>query len=195
MTGQSSMENNPQAPNSPGAESSRPRWGRIVAWIGLAALLLLLFLGLMRSQRGPVSVGKPVPDFSLTTFEGQTYRLGDLRGKVVLINFWASWCKPCEQEAADLESAWRKYKDSGDVVFLGIAWTDTEKKSLEYLARFQITYPNGPDLGTRISQAFRTTGVPETYIIDKDGNLAYVKLSPFLSLAEILQAIDPLLEQ
>ena len=189
------LENTLQAPNSPGAESSRPRWGRIVAWIGLAALLLLLFLGLMRSQRGPVSVGKPVPDFSLTTFEGQTYRLGDLRGKVVLINFWASWCKPCEQEAADLESAWRKYKDSGDVVFLGIAWTDTEKKSLEYLAKFQITYPNGPDLGTRISQAFRTTGVPETYIIDKDGNLAYVKLSPFLSLAEILQAIDPLLEQ
>ena len=189
------LENTLQAPNSPGPETSRPPWGRILAWVGLGALLLLLFLGLMRTQQGPVSIGKPVRDFSLTTFEGQTYRLSDLRGKVVLINFWASWCKPCEQEAADLETAWRKYKDSGDVVFLGIAWTDTEKKSLEYLAKFQITYPNGPDLGTRISQAFRTTGVPETYIIDKNGNLAYVKLSPFLSLAEITQAIDPLLEQ
>jgi len=80
------------------------------------------------------------------------------------------------------------------VVFLGVAWTDTEKKSLGYIERFGITYPNGPDLGTRISQAYRTTGVPETYIIDRDGNLAYVKLSPFLSLQEIRMAIDPLLE-
>jgi len=64
---------------------------------------------------------------------------------------------------------------------------------LQYLERFGITYPNGPDLGTRISQAYRTTGVPETYIVDKNGILAYVKLSPFLSLDEIKAAIDPLL--
>ena len=175
-------------------ERTRPRWGRILAWLGLAALLGLLFLGLLRTQEGPVSIGSPVPDFELTTFDGQSYRLSDLRGKVVLINFWASWCKPCEQEAADLESAWRYYQPRGDVVFLGIAWTDTEKKSLEYLAKFDITYPNGPDLGTRISQAFRTTGVPETYIIDKNGNLAFAQISPFLSLEEILRAIDPLLK-
>ena len=68
-------------------------------------------------------------------------------------------------------------------------------QSLQYLEKFDITYPNGPDLGTRISQAYRTTGVPETYIIDQDGVLAYVKLSPFLSLDEILAAIQPLVEQ
>jgi cytochrome c biogenesis protein CcmG/thiol:disulfide interchange protein DsbE len=159
------------------------------------ALLVLLFLGLLRTQQGPVAVGNPAPDFTLTAFDGQQYRLSELRGKIVVLNFWASWCKPCEQEAADLETAWRAYQPSGDVVFLGVAWTDTEKKSLEYLDRFGISYPNGPDLGTRISQSYRTTGVPETYIIDKDGNLAYVKLSPFLSLDEIRQAIDPLLRQ
>lgn len=180
------------APQVP--ERARPRWGRILAWLGLAALLGLLFLGLLRSQEGPMRIGGPVPDFSLTSFDGQTYRLSELRGKVVLINFWASWCKPCEQEAADLESAWRYYQPRGDVVFLGIAWTDTEKKSLEYLAKFDITYPNGPDLGTRISQAFRTTGVPETYIVDKSGNLAFAQISPFLSLEHILRIIDPLLE-
>jgi len=54
-----------------------------------------------------------------------------------------------------------------------VAWTDTESASLGYLSKFDITYPNGPDLGTRISQAFRTTGVPETYIIDKNGVLVY----------------------
>jgi len=173
---------------------ARPRWGRILAWIGVVALLGVLFLGLLRTQQGPVGVGKLAPDFSLTTFEGEQIRLSELRGKVVLVNFWASWCKPCEQEAADLETAWRDYQPSGDVIFLGIAWTDTEKKSLGYLEKFDITYSNGPDLGTRISQAYRTTGVPETYIIDREGVLQYVKLSPFLNLEEIKSAINPLLE-
>ena len=187
-------EQNAQNPQEDGVKTTRPRWGRILVWGGLAALLLLLLLGLMRTQEGPISIGKQAPDFSLTTFDGQQYALSELSGKVVVLNFWASWCKPCEQEAADLESAWRSYQPGDDVVFLGIAWTDTEKKSLEYLEKFDITYPNGPDLGTRISQAYRTTGVPETYIIDKNGVLAYVKLSPFLSLDEIMMAVDPLLE-
>lgn len=183
-----------QETKSQPSPAARPRWGWIVAWVGLAGLLLLLFVGLLRAQEGSISVGSQVPDFTLTTFEGEQIKLSSLRGKVVVVNFWASWCKPCEQEAADLESAWRYYQERGDVVFLGIAWTDTEKKSLEYLQKFDITYPNGPDLRTRISQAFRITGVPETYIIDKSGVLAYVKVSPFLSLAEITGAIDPLLE-
>jgi cytochrome c biogenesis protein CcmG/thiol:disulfide interchange protein DsbE len=75
-----------------------------------------------------------------------------------------------------------------------VAWTVTDKKSLEYLSRFGISYPNGPDLGTRMAQAYRITGVPETYIIDQNGVLAYVKLSPFLSIQELKSAIDPLLE-
>jgi cytochrome c biogenesis protein CcmG/thiol:disulfide interchange protein DsbE len=165
--------------------ASRPRYGVIAAWVGLIALLGIVFT--------PIGIGQPVPNFTLTTFDGQTYTLEDLRGKVVVINFWASWCKPCEQEATDLETAWRNYQPSGEVVFLGIAWTDTESASLDYLERFDITYPNGPDLGTRISQAFRTTGVPETYIVDKNGILASMKLSPYLSLGEIQAAIDPLL--
>jgi cytochrome c biogenesis protein CcmG/thiol:disulfide interchange protein DsbE len=163
--------------------------------VGVLALLAVMALGLLRTQEGSKSVGDRVPDFTLTTFEGQQINLADLKGKVVLINFWASWCKPCEAEAADLEAAWRYYQPRGDVVFLGVDWTDTDTAAKEYLEKFDITYPNGPDLGTRISQAFRTTGVPETYIVDRDGTLAYVKISPFESLEEITSAIDPLLEQ
>lgn len=175
------------------AKKALPRWGRILAWVGLFALLVIIAMVLLRNQQGPVAVGQKPPAFTLTTFDGEQITPEDMAGKVVLLNFWASWCKPCEQEAADLETAWRYYQPRGDVLFLGVAWTDTEKASLDYLDRFDVTYPNGPDLGTSISQAYRITGVPETYLIGKDGNLAYVKPSPFTSLAEIKAAIDPLL--
>jgi cytochrome c biogenesis protein CcmG/thiol:disulfide interchange protein DsbE len=170
-----------------------PRWGRLLAWVGLFALLIVVAMVLLRKQEGPVAVGQKPPSFTLTTFNGQKIGPAQMAGKVVLVNFWASWCKPCEQEAPDMEDAWRYYQPRGDVLFVGIAWTDTETSSLAYIKQFDITYPNGPDVGTAISQAYRTTGVPETYIIDKSGKLASVKLSPFTSLAELQSAIDPLL--
>ncbi len=181
------------SPTENPSQTARPNLWRILAWVGLFALLVVVAMVLLRKQQGPVAVGQKPPTFTLTTFDGQQIGPTEMSGKVVLVNFWASWCKPCEQEAADLESAWQYYQPRGDVIFLGIAWTDTEAASLAYIKRFNITYPNGPDLGTSISQAYRTTGVPETYIIDKNGNLASVKLSPYTSVAEIQAAIDPLL--
>ena len=67
---------------------------------------------------------------------------------------------------------------------------DTEREALAYLERFDITYPNGPDLGTRIAQAFRIRGVPETFVVNPDGRLTHVKIGPFESLEEILAAVD-----
>lgn len=170
---------------------SRPRWGRALAWVALMALLVVVFLQLRRTQQGPVQVGQTAPVFPLNTFDGQNYNLADLKGKVVVVNFWASWCKPCEQEAADLESAWQFYKPRGDVVFLGVDYVDTEPEAKAYLQRFNITYPNGPDLRTVASQAYRIGGVPETYIIDRNGKLAYAQIGPFSSLNSIRSVIDP----
>lgn len=173
---------------------------QIIIWVVLMALLVLVGLGLKKAQNPIISIGSEVPNFPLTMFEGYSYQgvseinFSDLRGKVVVINFWASWCKPCEQEAAELEEAWRSYEEAGEVVFLGIAWTDTPANSMEYLERFDITYPNGPDLGSRISAIFnRNLGVPETYFIDRDGILRNIKIGPFTSLQEIQATVDPLL--
>lgn len=167
-----------------------PVWVIVFAFMVLIGFLWLIGWGLNRSMRGAITLGEPVPGFSLTTFDGQTVNTEDYEGKVIVINFWASWCKPCEQEARELEQAYQHYKDLGDVVFLGLAYVDTEPKSLEYLSRFGITYPNGPDLATRVSQTFRVRGVPETFIVDRQGRLAYFKAGPFQSLDEIISIID-----
>ena len=189
------IENNSN-PASQQAETSRsgPKWGAILAWGGLLVLLVILALGLIRAQQPIAEIGSPAPEFVLTTFDERQIDSKDLAGKVIVLNFWASWCKPCEQEAADLEAAWRLYESSGEVIFLGVDYVDTEPEAMAYLEKFDITYPNGPDLGTRISQAFnRKMGVPETYIIDKDGVLHYIKIGPFLSVNEITAIINPLL--
>ena len=167
----------------------RPGWGSYAVWVGLLGLLALVALGLVRTQQGPVGVGQRAPDFQLTTFDGGSIDTRELKGQVILVNFWASWCKPCEQEARELEQAYQLYKDRG-VVFLGVDYVDIEREALAYLERFQITYPNGPDLRTRISQSFRTRGVPETYVIAADGRIDSVKIGPYSSLAEIQAAIE-----
>ena len=174
-------------------------WAQMLIWAFLVGLLALMGLGVVRAQQGTVQPGYEVPDISLTLYSGYEYNgqrevtLSGLRGKVIFINFWASWCIPCAQEAPVVEEAWRYYQPDGNVVFLGVDYVDTERDARIFLKRFGNTYPNGPDLGTRISQMFRIKGVPETYITDTSGILRYVKIGPFLSVDEIRAVVDPLL--
>lgn len=185
----------------PPARRGVPLWAQITVFAFLLGLLLLVGVTLNRRQQGTVQPGDQIPDFTLPLFSGYEYegktevKLSDFRGKVVVLNFWASWCKPCEQEAAELEQAWQAYASTGEVVFLGADYVDTEPEARVYLQKFGITYPNGPDLGTRISQLFRIAGVPETYFIDGEGVLRYVQVGPFTSLEQIQFQIDQLLAE
>ena len=166
---------------------------KILLWSGLGILLVFLSIGLYRSQQGQVGIGETAPDFELISFSGEIYQLSDYRGSVVLVNFWASWCESCKPEAKDLEDVYQYYLNRGDVIFLGVDYVDTEPEALEYLEEFGITYPNGPDLRTEISQAYRIRGVPETFIIDQNGIITHVQIGPFRSYEDILSRIEPLL--
>ncbi len=187
-------------PDTPSSKKGVSLRTQLLIWGVLLGLLALIAVGLMRAQKPMLVIGAQVPDFTLPLYKGYEFdgkpevKLSDLRGKVVVVNFWASWCKPCESEAADLEAAWRIYQPGGKVVFLGVDYVDTEPDARSYLAKFAISYPNGPDMETAISRMFnRNLGVPETYFIDRQGILQYVKIGPFGSVEEIQAVIERLL--
>jgi cytochrome c biogenesis protein CcmG/thiol:disulfide interchange protein DsbE len=143
--------------------------GQLIAFAVVLGVIALFAAGLQIRTAQPVERGA-APQFTLQLFDGGTLSLADLRGKVVVVNFWASWCQPCRLEAPVLEQVWRKYKDRG-VVFVGVDYVDTEADARAYMKEFDLTYPNGPDIGTEISRQYHIQGVPETYFIGKDGQL------------------------
>ena len=189
-------EHEPSEVNQPETENETTHktstGGTVLTFAFVLALLGLLAWGLAKAQKGPVENG-PAPDFTLQGFDGRTVTLSELRGQVVVVNFWASWCDPCREEAAYLEQTWRKYKDQG-VVFLGVDYVDTEKAALAYIKEFDITYINGPDLKTRISDSYNIQGVPETYYVAKNGELRGVHIGP-LYPPDLDQKIDELLAE
>ena len=94
-----------------------------------------------------------------------------------------------------MQRAWEEYEPTGEVVFLGVDYVDTEPEARVYLKKFGISYANGPDLATSISQYFRIQGVPETYFIDRDGVLHYAQIGPFTSIQQIENILDPMLAE
>ncbi len=143
---------------------------------GVAGLLVLLGYGAVsrdpavQAEPAALRSGRPASDFSIQLFSGGTFSLAEQRGKVVLVNFWASWCPPCREEAPVLERAWRAYKDKG-VVLVGVDVWDTEADARAFMKEFGITYPNGPDPNGEIAIEYGLTGVPETWFIDREGRL------------------------
>ena len=138
------------------------------------AVLALLAYGFTREPRyieSPI-VGRPAPGFTLTLFDGRAVQLADFRGKVVFVNFWASWCPPCRAEAPMLESMWRRLREQG-VLFLGVNTQDEEPRARAFLAEFGITFPSGRDPDGRIAIDYGVWGLPEAFIVDPAGRITY----------------------
>lgn len=179
---------------APAAETAPPDRRRTVIWRVIIVGLLLAFVwflavGLQRQNVSERRVSGIAPEFEFTTFDGETVRLSDLRGKGVVLNFWASWCDPCRAEAALLEEAWRREEANG-IVFIGLDYLDQEHSALAYLAEFDITYPNGPDVQSAAARRYGIQGVPETFFIDGEGRIASMVIGPVLSKADLERRLD-----
>jgi len=118
----------------------------------------------------PTREAGQAPDLTLQVFDGGMFPLADQRGKVVVVNFWASWCPPCRAEAPRFVAASQKYRDRG-VVFVGVDINDNPVDARAFLQEFGIDYVNGPDEKLAITEAYGVTGLPTTLIIDRQGRI------------------------
>jgi cytochrome c biogenesis protein CcmG, thiol:disulfide interchange protein DsbE len=165
--------------------------GSMVLLASIVIAAVIVGVALVRQNQSQPTDG-PAPLFGFTTFDGETYSLEDFRGQVVVLNFWASWCPPCVDEAPELQYAYEEYQDKG-VVFLGIAYADNGPNSLRFIERFGLTYLNAPDVGTYISEQYHIAGVPETFVIDQNGDVAEFFMMP-VTESQLAAVILPLLE-
>jgi len=146
------------------------RWLVPLSAVPVLAVLAYGFLLDPRSIPSPL-VGRPAAPFSLTAFDGSPVSLEAWRGQVVVVNFWASWCKPaCYDEAPVLERAWRTYRDRGLVV-VGVDMQDTPEAARAFIRQFQLTFPNAPDDGGKVAVEYGVYGVPETFFVDRAGTI------------------------
>ena len=148
--------------------------------IGIAALAVVVatFVGLMAiglANKSPVTgksgatrIDKPAADFTMPLFDGSEFALSEYSGQPFIINFWASWCFPCRQEARALERAWRTYRDRG-ITLIGVDLHDEETDARSYLREFDVTYPNGIDTNGTISVDYGVIGLPVTFFVNKQG--------------------------
>jgi peroxiredoxin len=109
-------------------------------------------------------------NFTLTDLSGKTWTLKDLKGKVVMVNFWATWCPPCQKEMPDLEALYNRYKDQGFVI-LALSQDDETDKVAPFIAERKITYPVFLDPGQKIGNEFEVSGIPKSFVYNRQGKL------------------------
>ena len=164
---------------------SRPRWPRRLATALILVILVavgaVLAAGFRREPHDikTGSVGKPAAAFVLDRLDGAgQLSLNDYRGRVVVLNFWASWCIPCKEENPALAAVWERYRATNDVALIGVLYQDSAEAAREYTARLGNTWPSVIDDGGRTAIAYGVFGIPETFFITPDGVVAGRHIGP-----------------
>ena len=183
--------------------SPRPRRWDFVMVVSLAAAILWTV-----GSRLPSGVGAPLssspspregffaPDFTLDTLQGEQVKLSGLRGKVIVVNFWTTWCPPCRAETPALEMSYEAYKDL-DVVILGVNLTDQDslKEVESFVQEFGLTYPILLDRDGAVGLLYQLSGLPTTFFINREGIIRTVVIGGPMSETSIRSKIEALLKE
>lgn len=135
--------------------------------------LLLLLCVSLALPAAATSISGPAPDFTLKSNNGKNLRLADLRGEVVMINFWASWCGPCRQEMPELNKLHERYKRAGFTVF-GVNVENDNSEANRLLEKIPVDFPILYDTSSQVSKLYDVDAMPTTVLVDRDGNLRYL---------------------
>jgi thiol-disulfide isomerase/thioredoxin len=159
--------------------ATRPR---LFTPLNALALMLLLVVSAASSAASPplghlmepIAPPLPAADFTLADVDGEPLRLADLRGKVVMLNFWASWCPPCRREMPSMQRLYQQYAEQGLVVVAVNQWEDADLV-FEFVGRLdpEPSFPILLDRGSKVAELYGVKGLPTTYLIDRDGNMRY----------------------
>ncbi|MER3396894.1 MAG: TlpA family protein disulfide reductase [Acidimicrobiia bacterium] len=136
---------------------------------------------------GVATLGRPAPDFNVELIDSGTFRLSEAKGKVVLINFWGTWCAPCEKEMPLLQRASKAFE--GELIVVGLAVNDSKDAVLKFRSRLGITFPVGLDDG-RVAGYYLVSGFPTTVIVGKDGTVVSRESRAFLDYESLIKEID-----
>jgi peroxiredoxin len=138
-------------------------------------------------------VGSPAPEFAFEAYSGEQVALSDLRGRPVVVNFWASWCVPCRTEMPAFERVYERFRDHG-VAFVGLAVQDDPQQARDFLASVRVSYPVGPDRRNEAGARYGLLGLPTTVLIAPDATVVKRWNGP-VSEEQLAEALEPLLAQ
>ena len=151
--------------------------------LGIVGLLVLFYQGLWGDPHfiPSVLVGTPAPTFSGPAVQGgETISLSQHQGKVVVLNFWASWCRECRLEHENLLAIQRQYGGDPNFVMLGVNYQDQEKEAIKYLDSYGSGFSHVRDVKGRISIDYGVYGVPETFVFDQEGIIRFKHVGPII---------------
>ena len=163
----------------------------VVAVVAVIVALLMTGLGKDPSVIASPLVGRAAPNFTLPRLDGPPVTLAKLRGQIIVINFWASWCTECEVEQAALDQAWQQFQDSG-VVVIGVDFEDSTGAARGYVHAKDVTYPVVEDAGSKAALAYGLRGVPETFVVNRSGRIVSHVIGP-VSRAALSSEINSIL--
>jgi cytochrome c biogenesis protein CcmG, thiol:disulfide interchange protein DsbE len=149
----------------------------VVAVVAVIVALLMTGLGRDPSVFASPLVGRTAPNFTLPQLDGPPVTLAKLRGQIVVINFWASWCTECQVEQAALDQTWQQFQDSG-VVVIGVDFEDSTGAARGYVRTYDVTYPVVEDTNSRTALAYGLRGVPETFVVNRSGRIVSHVIGP-----------------